>query len=297
MGHDDHQEKELEQLIRNAAWEDLTPRLLLIICDKLPYYGDSPEKRRLESVAGAYARRTGNEILTRGAEHARRHRWTSLFGLLAAVAIELIEDDEQELIEKLKTTNWDDLIKRLLAYTVKHHRSTLAAQGVTPEERVQEAVAEHLMTRQRHWPHYEGVSLFQFLAGVIRSLTSHQGRKNKKKKGTIEEPLRLVSAAPGKLAAGEFSETGLASSEYDQKAEEIAGRKTDLLLSMLDDELHDYVLYRMDHEGLTAAQYAKALNVTTQRIRNMDRRLKRARSRWGMETDVRPALRPRRPTA
>ena len=69
--------------------------------------------------------------------------------------------------------------------------------------------------------------------------------------------------------------------EIVRNAEEIAQKKSDAFINTLDGELQTYVRFRIDHEGLTAAEYARELDTSEETIRNMNRRLKRARNRWG----------------
>ena len=266
MRRDPDLEQKLASLIESADWPDLVPRLLALTRSTLVEYGGE-HRRRWQTVTHSYVVRAAERVLDRGVPSRRIRDSDTLFRLLAEVIRELVDEDERVLREILARTDWDDVLRRVLAYTV--HLGPSSVAGKSPGDYVSEAVLQ-LLTRQRHFPHDQGVTLVAFLCRTVQSMRSHDLAKA----ASQGQHLSIVPEGRGPAGPGEFDSRGLfwAPSSANDLARDF--------LASLEPDLRKYAKLRAEERHGTAKEYAKALGVTEQTVRNFDRRLKRRRDRW-----------------
>ncbi|HWS73208.1 MAG TPA: hypothetical protein VN605_13930, partial [Thermoanaerobaculia bacterium] len=267
-------QERIRTMIREAEWEDLIPRLLAYASSYLAHYGQ-PEGRRIQKVADAYVQRAVRALLDRTEKYAPWHQGChTAFQLLGAIIGHLIDADEVTLNQILSTTQWTVMIPKVIAHTVRKLGPRSTRHGKSPEDYVQDAVLLVLL-RRRHFPHYRGVSLFTFLCHVVHGL-----RSNDAIRVADEGPhLTIVVKPSDDRSSGEYLEEHLPAVDF-QSADDDATRAADDFLASLDGKLREYATLRALGAFNTATEYAEALHVTVQAIRNYDRQIKRRRRRW-----------------
>lgn len=266
MANREELERRLWELIDAADWDNLTPRLQAFIRTYLSQYGES-EGRRWQNVTHSYAVRTVEMVLKRGAASARWHDWQSLFELLCRIAAQLIDDDERRLKDLLETADWADIIPRVIAHTVRQFGSASGPHGQGAEDYVYDAVVQ-LFTRRRHFPIDREVSLFTFLCKTVRGMRTNE---------QASLAGRSLHMSPDDDSAGPAVDrivSGNDSSGVD------ASMALERFLETLEPDLRRYARLRVSGKFATAEEYATALGVTVEVIRNYDRRLRRRRPKW-----------------
>jgi hypothetical protein len=261
---------ELSQHIRAADWTDVVERLLLIARTALGAHAPA-DRRRFEKVCSAYVERTVARLLAEGAARARRFRMHSLLQLLGAMLLSLVEKDDREVTRIVTTANWDDVSRRVLAYTAAKHGSDATRSGKTPADRLNHAVMI-LLERRHHFPHYRNVSLVAFLCSTIDGIVSHDAEKVRKR-GT---PLRIVTERIE--GVGECSEEELPA-VVEEPRDVIAEKQSERFIAALEPQLQAYVRLRQAEPGWTTKQYAEMLGTSVEQIRNWDRKLRRRRKK------------------
>src|ERR1044072_2713400 len=254
----------MSALIDDADWDDLIPRLLAYTRYRLSAYGE------LEGRRGARTTRSYvvGAVAAAVAKAGTAPRASTLFKQLGVTAAQLIEDDERNLREILDAVEWEDLIPRVIAHTVRRLGGGIGRNGKSPEDYVYDAVLQ-LLTRRRHYPVYRDVSLFTFLCKTV-----HGMRTNDLASLAAEGPHMTIAVEPPAL--GEVDASELADPSAAIVAEEF--------MTSLDPELERCARLRATGTHRTAEEYAEAVGFTTATIRNWDKRLRRRRGRW----DARP---------
>jgi hypothetical protein len=272
VGRDAELERKLAALIEAAEWPDVVPRLQTFTRSSLSRYGEE-EGRRWQTITHAYVVRAVERVLEQRVECARFLRWDTLFELLCAVIRQLIDEDERTLQGILETTDWNSLIPRVIAHTVDRLGPS-SAHGKSPSDYVYEAVL-HLFTRRRHYPHYrDDLSLFTFLCHTV-----HGMRTNDLAKSAAEgQHLSIAADGTEEPAAGELRPDALPATTTGDAA--AAAERAEDFFATLEPDLRAYARLLAEERYATAKQYADALHVSVQTIRNYDRKLKRRRLQW-----------------
>lgn len=272
MGRRQELERKLDELIASASWDEVVPRLQAYTVSHLSRYGES-EGRRWHHVTQSYVLRAVEAVVHRGSDYVVWHEWNTLHQLLCKVVGQLIDEDERRLDELLERANWADIIPRVLAHTVRRLGTTIGAQGKSPEDYVYEAVLQ-LFTRRRHFPFERDVSLLTFLCKTV-----HGMRTNHAASGAAER--RHVSLVDSdEPEAGQYNAARIAAPADPAFVERELSRTVDDFIASLEPDLQPYARLRAQEAYGTAAEYATALGVTVEVIRNYDRRLRRRRRRW-----------------
>ena len=266
MANREELQRRLWELVDAADWDDLTPRLQAFIRTYLSQYGES-EGRRWQNVTHAYAVRTVQMVLERGAESARWHDWQSLFELLCRIAAQLIDHDERRLKALLESADWADIIPRVIAHTVRQFGSAVGPQGHGAEDYVYDAVVQ-LFTRRRHFPIDREVPLFTFLCKTVRGMRTNE----------------QASLAGRSLHMSAEDDSGGRAVDHIVSDNDSSGVDASIalerFLDTLEPRLRRYARLRVSGKYATAKEYATALGVTVEVIRNYDRRLRRLRAKW-----------------
>lgn len=165
-----------------------------------------------------------------------------------------------EIAELFERIDWEDVTRRLLAYTARRLASygDLRQAGRTPDDYVQEAVALALEGR-RNIPVEAAHSPVGFFAVVIDSLISHDAEKR-----------RRQPSVP-------VDEIDVADPSSDFEAAFAAREEAEQFVASLDAELQVYARLRLMGVMQRAEEYAAALNTTVAHIRNLEKRLQRQR--------------------
>jgi DNA-directed RNA polymerase specialized sigma24 family protein len=261
MTKHEEMERALWELIDTADWDDLVPRLQAYTRRCLQQYGEL-EGRRWQTITHSYVCRAVEEVVKRGAAYAPWHAWETLFQLLCAVVRQLIDDDERKLRAILDDTNWDDLIPRVIMYTVRKLGGRIG-RGKSPEDYVHEAVLQ-LITHRRHYPVERGISLYTFLCYTVHGMRTNDMAR-------LAAEGQHVSLLEGNVAR-------LAGEADDADARTLS--TTGKFIDSLEPDLREYTRLRALEMYRTAKEYAAALGVPVATIRNFDRRLRRRRKRW-----------------
>lgn len=259
-------------LIEAARWDDLVPRLLAYTRAYLAQYGES-EGRRWHAVTHSYVLRTVEAVLARGPECVQVRNWVTLFQLLCLIVGTLIDEEERKLRDMLEGANWADLIPRVIAHTVRKLGDRIGAYGKSPEDYVYEAVLQ-LFNRRRHFPVDRGVSLFTFLCNTVH------GMRTNDQASRAAEGHHVSIVDSGEPARDQYN-AALLTAPVDVTRE--LSRTIESFIASLEPDLQQYARLRAQEAHRTAAEYADALGVSEQTIRNFDRRLRR---RWQLWNDV-----------
>jgi len=236
----------------DVDWIDITKRLLPVARDTLARYAP-PERRQSDKLPESYVVRAVERFLADDADVA------DTFVAVATIVVHLIEEDERKLDEIIAATNWDDVTRRVLAYTAGKHGAAPTRSGKDPSDRLNEAVVM-LLERRRHFPHYRpGMSLVGFLCATIDSIVSHDAEKLKNHGADIPE------------ATERLPETS------QQPRDVINDLEDERFIASLPPELQDYVRLRVREPNWTAKEYAAHLKVTVARIHDWNRKIKRRR--------------------
>lgn len=173
----------------------------------------------------------------------------------------------------LAEVDLDELTHRLVLYASRLVRKHVwrgpwrPPGGLLACDLVQDAFLKLLSgQRQRHKP----VSLFQLLAGIVRSDINHLG-------GTIENRLPhhsiVANGEPGGVTADEIVDP-------DRGAEHrlLTGERLEQLLELFqgDARMHRYISLLAQDFCADAAAYAAELGVSREEIYNLNRRLARS---------------------
>lgn len=263
-------EREVRERIESADWRDIVPRLQAYTRAYLAQYGE-PDGRRWQDVTHSYVTRAVERLSRNplGTDHG-----ATLFELVCAAIRELVEDDEARLQEILGSADWENLIPRVIARTVRDLGPATSAHGMSPADYVYEAVL-HLYTHRRHFPHYRlNLSLFTFLCNTVYGMRTNDMAK------AVSEGLHLtiVGEDDHAPARGELSARRLPPARSNEDAAALH-QATDFLAS-LEPDLRAYAALRAAETYDSAKEYATALGVSEQTIRNYDRRLRRRRAHW-----------------
>jgi hypothetical protein len=272
MGTREELERTIRELVEAANWPDLVTRLLAYTRAYLANYGES-EGRRWQNVTESYVQTAVGKVLGFECDDGHRSAGETLFRLLCAVVSQLIDDDELKLKQILEATEWEDIIPRVIAHTVRRLGPGTNRYGKGPEDYVYQAI-ELLLTRHRHFPH-DRVGLFTFLCNTVHSLHTHDAEKI----ATEGQHLAVTSGKIREARVDEKDESRLTAPEHHDDSG-AAATANDFLLSLDDEKLREYARLRALGAYDTAKEYAAALGVTEQTIRNYDRKLKRRRDRW-----------------
>lgn len=255
-------ERAIRPLVEDGDWLDLIVRLLAYTRTCLANYGES-KGRRWQNVTDSYAQKAVAKVISFECQDVAWDSSGTLFQLLCATVKRLIDDDEQKLNEIVAATKWEDLVPRLIAQTAQRLGAETNRYGKGPEDYVFEAI-QSLLTRRRHFPR-DRVDLFTFLCNTVHSLRTHDAEK------IAFEGQHVV------LTDKEKNETGAPGTRDDAIA---MTATAEFLKSIPNEALRKYAIMRALGAHRTAKEYAAALGVTEQMIRNYDRKLKRRRARW-----------------
>ena len=268
-------EERILELAETADWGALTTRLVGYTRAYLRDVAAHPQPR--QKIVEAYVLQAVSETVCRGADYGRWRPWETLFQLLCIVVACLIDDYEDGFRAIVRKTDWEEMISRLIAHTVKRHSTRTSRHGRTAEDYVEDAIAA-MLAHQRYFP-YVRVTLFVFLCGTIRSLYAHEAEKM-----TAEGAhLTIVQKPFDEVSPTEWNEENLiAPSGDDEQAALLRAR--DFLLRIGNPDLRRYAELRAVGAYDTAADYAHALGIPEQTIRNWDRQLKRMRNRWDTDS-------------
>jgi hypothetical protein len=261
----------VRELVEDADWSDLTERLAAFTRAYLHNVAGHSHPR--QKIVHAYVVQAVSETVCRGANYGRWQQWETLFQLLCIVVARLINEYEEAFRTIVRNTNWEEMISRLIAHTVRRHGARTSRHGRTAEDYVSGAIVA-MLAHERYFP-FDRVTLFVFLCGTIRSLYTHEAEKM----AAEGAHLTIVKNAFEDVAPTEWSEESLvAPTIADDRLALVRAR--DFLYRIGDHDLRRYAELRALGVHRTAAEYAHALSVTEQKVRNWDRQLKRLRDRW-----------------
>jgi len=266
-------ERRIFGLVAQTDWDELIPRLQAYTLNRL-FPNDEPSRHR-QKIIDAYVLQAVKEIVERGADYARWHKWETLFQLLCAVVVQFSDQYEQTVDAIVRQAPWEELISRLILHTVAHYGGRTSRHGRSAEDYVFEAI-QALLTRRRYFP-YDRVKLFNFLCGTIRSLYGHEAEKM----AAEGAHFTIVRTAVEDASPMEWNEDRLVAPSADKDDDAALLLARDFLLSIKDVKLRRYAKLRALGAYATAREYAGALDVTERTIRNWDRQLKRRRKDWG----------------
>jgi hypothetical protein len=185
---------------------------------------------------------------------------------------------EQALAAAVAAANWNDLVKRLIAYSsFRLLRFTSARRsGLGPDDFADEAIT--LVLNKTRRLNFEGdATLFSQLCSICDSLISHQAEKARRRinGGMAEVP--IVTEADGDAPDDRVTEEHLGAPATFEP-ELIARDRFECFARSLEPRLAAYVRLRVTGSYATAEEYANALSTTVQEIRNLDRQLWRRRN-------------------
>jgi hypothetical protein len=264
-------EERIFELVRTADWGDLTPRLAAYTRMYLQNVAGPLQPR--QKIVDAYVLQAIGETVRRGVDYGLWLPWETLFQLLGIVVKHLVDQYEETFHAIVRQTNWDEMTSRLIAHTVRRYGVRASRHGRTAEDYVEDAI-EAMLARQRYFP-YDRVTIFVFLCGTIRSLYAHEAERMVGE-GTH---LTIVKKSFDEVGPTEWKEGDLVAPSGDDDQVALL-RARDFLRRIENPELRHYAELRALGTHDTAAGYARALGVTEQTIRNWDRQLRRARTRW-----------------
>ena len=240
----------------DVDWAGLTKRLLPVARATVAQY-TPPDRKHADKLAEAYVIRAVERFLAAGTECDA----DAIFTTVANIIVELAEDDERKLDEIIRDAKWEEITRRVLAYTAHKHGAGPTRAGKEPADRFQEAVVA-LIERRRHFPHYRGVSLVAFLCATIDSIVSHDAEKMKNHGVDIPEGTERMPEASA------------------QPRDFVGGLEEDRFVGSLPAELQQYLRLRLSEPHWTVRQYADALNVTIARVHDWNRKIKRRRRKF-----------------
>lgn len=272
MSSQEEIQRKILDLVGQADWDDLTPRLQAYTRACLLSY--SEDSASSQKIVDAYVLQAVRLIVERGADFARWSRWETLFQLLCVVVARHVDRYEHTVAAIVRNAAWEELISRLLAHTVRRYGGRTSRHGRSAEDYVFEAI-QSLLTRRRYFP-YDRVTLFGFLCGAIRSIYAHEAERMMGEGAH----LTIVRKSFDEMGPMDWSEERLVASsvETDDAVALLLAR--DFLLSIEDVQLREYARLRALGAYDTARNYAEAMAVSEQTIRNWDRQLRRRRDRW-----------------
>jgi len=182
----------------------------------------------------------------------------------------------RDLETLLRAIDCEDLTERLLAYGLKRASRYRCAAYVRQkvEDYVQEAV-KRMLDGTRHFELSEE-GLFGFLCGVIDSLMSHDAERTRRRGAHLS----LVPAFASDDETDGIREDWLASPEDLESDVILRNRLRTFVASLEDRQLETYTLMRACDACTTTEEYAMAMGMTVEDVRNMDRRVRRRRPQW-----------------
>jgi hypothetical protein len=273
MSTRDEFERRINALIAQADWDDLVPRLQAYTRNYL--FPGAESRRKRQKIVDLYVLQAVQLVVDRGADYGLWHHWETLFQLLCAVVAHRIDQYRQTVNTIVRESQLEELIPRLILHTVKQYGGRTSRHGRSAEDYVFDAI-QALLTGQRYFP-YDRVELFTFLCSTIRSLYGHEAEKM----AAEGAHFTIVRQSFEDESPMEWNEERLVAPSGDKDDEAALWLARDFLMSIEDPRLREYAKLRALGTYETAREYARALGVTEQTIRNWDRQLKRKRKNWG----------------
>jgi DNA-directed RNA polymerase specialized sigma24 family protein/mRNA-degrading endonuclease RelE of RelBE toxin-antitoxin system len=217
----------------------------------------------LASEHGVYAMRQGSIRLFYAVNEVED------YVILLDVAPAGIERPSFEMVDRWETVDWEDLTKRLLLYASRQlpRRARFRSRAALDAgDYVLSAIEALLSGKSR----FDGgkTTLFTFLCGVIASLIAHDIE--------VSQAIREAHADlnPENVLAPDDVEADYALREFAQK----------FIESIKEPKLREYARLRVHERYQTPSEYAKALGVSEKSVYSMNKRLRRMRHLWAVET-------------